>query len=277
MANIKITLPDGDMITHGKILTFQAPCFSGVAENLIIQSSEGEQSFRLVDANCDYVTECSNAFTRGAMLAVTIDTQYNFAYLINSNVSAAVQRQLNEFSEYIPGPGSIMKMSKAGGTTNYSTSKNTFFPFVGEVNLKIVDRDPIMGSRLFAAHTMAVSSGDRENEETTGIIFNRHCEAVRLVGSVRYRNNDSSCLVHTYINKLSAGSTQATTIGVVSCSAYGSYTSHTFEDIISVEPGDFIFLSSYKGTASRDIDVMSSYGETYLIVEVIKRYAEEPS
>ena len=274
MANIKITLPDGDMITNGKILTFQAPCFSGIAENLIVQSNEGEQTYRLVDANCDPVAECIEAFTEGAMLAVTIDTKHNFAYLINSNVSAAVQRQLNMFSEYNPGPGSIMKMSKVGGSTNYSTSKNTFFPFIGEVNMKIVDRDPIIGSRLFAAHTMAVSVGDRENEEATGILFQRHCEAVRLVGSVRYRNNDSSCLVHTYIHKLSEGSTQATTIGVVSCSAYGSYTSHTFEDIISVEPGDFIFLSSYKGTASRDIDVMSTYGETYLIAEVIKRYAE---
>ena len=160
------------------------------------------------------------------------------------------------------------RITKTAATTNYSTSKNTFFPFTstdnsfetGGVNVPIT------------MVTKAVTVGDRENADTSGFLIGPGVNHVRITASIRYRNPDGSATnTQTLLRKMPVGGDSSTNIICSQSSRYiagDTYETIDHQNILEVTEGDFIFFSSYKANAARDISVRSDYS-TWLLVEIL--------
>ena len=116
--------------------------------------------------------------------------------------------------------------------------------------------------------TKTVDYGDRTSQTVKGILVGSGVNVIRLSAMVRYLNNDSSTSVlHTYIVRVRDGSNfiAGTAVNTIS----NVRMSQVVDTIISVKEGDFFFVQSYKGVASRDIDVIADYYATCFTANAI--------
>lgn len=153
-------------------------------------------------------------------------------------------------------------------TTSYDGSYNTFLPIHGSIDSNIQSANVPL---TYKTYTLTV--GDRTNTTVHGVLIGTNVTRIRVSANVRYKNNDSSnTQLHTYLNYYNIQDGQAQVIkkgGASSIIDGSSYLTHSIDTIIDVQKDDFVFLQSYKGTAGRDIDVLSDYNATYLCVEAI--------
>lgn len=164
----------------------------------------------------------------------------------------------------------MIKIIKTDNTTNYDDAKNTFLPITGTVVEEISD-----DTSLLEYHQSVVDVGDRTGVTAHGVLVGYGVSKVRVTANIRYKNNSSSnSVLHTYINVIRKDGTEIIRQGVAS-SVIDSYQTQHISNVIEVFDGDFIFLNSYKATAGRDIDVVSDYNGTYLIVEALEVFGDE--
>lgn len=164
----------------------------------------------------------------------------------------------------------VLKIIKTDNATNYDDSKNTFIPFIGTFDEEIKDN-----TGLLSYSQLVVDVGDRTGVTAHGILVGYGVSRVRVTASVRYQNKSSSnTVLHTYLNVIRKDGTEVIRQGVAS-DTINSYQTQTIDTVIDVFDGDFIFLNSYKATAGRDIDVISDYNGTYLIVEALEVFGDE--
>ena len=84
MAKIKVTLPIGDVVSMGKLVTFTAPCDCSVADTIVVNGWE----FKMVNAVGYTIPEIGDeVFKEGAVVSVILDTEKNQAFLQNGNES----------------------------------------------------------------------------------------------------------------------------------------------------------------------------------------------
>lgn len=102
MANLTLTLPDDIIICNGRQVTFKAPCDCSNVQSVIIKGI----TYALVDSNKRPVSG-GNAFCEDALVTVLLDTENNYAYLLNGG-------DASNFSDITPeGIGAV---NKAGDT-----------------------------------------------------------------------------------------------------------------------------------------------------------------
>lgn len=160
--------------------------------------------------------------------------------------------------DYTP---SYCKITLDADVTNYSTKNTAFHPFSGTI------KDVLSGGGL-SYTTKTLDYGDRTNQTVKGILVGSGVNVIRLSAMVRYLNNSSSTsALHTYIVRVRNGAsiifgTAVNTIGAVRMS-------QVVDTITSVQEGDFFFVYSYKGAASRDIDVIADYYATCFTANAI--------
>lgn len=175
--------------------------------------------------------------------------------------------------------------------TSYSTTYNTFFPMLITTDHNYEYSNNINYynnvSNPLSCATTYIMMGDRINQAdgVEGVLIGDGVDYVRVTCTVRYKNNDSSgCTIHTYLNtgipnvgtngsyELYESNTPITKVAGSSSyvSSSTTYFTHHIDTIIKVQKGSFIFISGYRGTASRDIDVVGDYNITQLVVEVLR-------
>ena len=95
----------------------------------------------------------------------------------------------------------------------------------------------------------------------TGIQISANAPAgyIHVFGDVRYlKSTTTSSAIQTYIVRDRGGT--ASTLGLV-CGTYNISSSeritHSFDQIVYVEPGDFIFIGGYKGVASVALEIVT--------------------
>lgn len=160
--------------------------------------------------------------------------------------------------DYTP---SYCKITLDADVTNYSTTNTAFHPFSGTI------KSVLSGGGL-SYTTKTLDYGDRTNQTVKGILVGSGVNVIRLSAMVRYLNNSSSTsALHTYIVRVRNGAniifgTAVNTIGAVRMS-------QVVDTITSVQEGDFFFVYSYKGAASRDIDVIADYYATCFTANAI--------
>ena len=91
MAKIKVTLPIGDVVSMGKLVTFTTPCDCSVADTIVVNGWE----FKMVNAVGYTIPEIGDeVFKEGAVVSVILDTEKNQAFLQNGNESYTKKQTL---------------------------------------------------------------------------------------------------------------------------------------------------------------------------------------
>lgn len=167
---------------------------------------------------------------------------------------------------YVPG---CCKIVKKNDTTSYSSDYNYFDPLYGTVETTMQ-----MGENIYQDQITLPEYGDRSETTVTGIRIGAGVNYVRVAGSVRYRNESaSSVALHTIVYRarpLSDGTFDTSVIQTLVAGCEGeTRCSHTLDTLVDVEEGDFVSFQSYKGIASRDVDVLHSTYATQMTVEAI--------
>lgn len=93
MSKIKLTLPAGETVTYGKLITFTAPCACTSVDGIQVAGT----NYTLADALGNSLG-AKNAFASGALVTVALDTTNKKALLQNSGIVAAA----NTISETLP-------------------------------------------------------------------------------------------------------------------------------------------------------------------------------
>lgn len=162
---------------------------------------------------------------------------------------------------YVP---SRIKMRLNTDQTNYSTSYNNFHPFSGAVTVTAVTGN-------LSQSTKVITYNDRVNQTVKGILIGKDINAIHYDIGVRYLNNDTNTVaVQTYLLYVDGSTGEITTMNTASNTIGNARLTQRMTGIISsLKEGDFITVMSYKGNASRDIDVMVNYCATHMDVYAI--------
>ena len=80
MSKIKITLPDGDTVSTGKLISFKAPCDCVSASYLHIDDDD----YVVVDALGTVITGSNSGWKKDAMVSVILNVESHMAYLQTS-------------------------------------------------------------------------------------------------------------------------------------------------------------------------------------------------
>lgn len=134
MANLTLTLPDDIIICNGRQVTFKAPCDCSNVQSVIIKGV----TYALVDSNKRPVSG-GNAFCEDALVTVLLDTENNYAYLLNggdasnfSDITPEGIGAVNKSGDTMTGDLSVSKDSPRLELKNTSTSSNVRVVDVGD-------------------------------------------------------------------------------------------------------------------------------------------------
>lgn len=178
---------------------------------------------------------------------------------IQDNAENEINSLRNDFSK------KIIQMIKSENTDDYTTSFNNFSPFNGDT----LATSEISTTDKLIFEKKPVSYGDRTNNNVWGFTIGSNINLIKVNFSVRYLNNsDSEVQLNTIINKFSDDNNNELYSTSKSVSSNNRFTDNG-SFIFKVKEGDFIFLSTWKGTKTADIDVISLYNVTNMSIEVI--------
>lgn len=159
----------------------------------------------------------------------------------------------------------ILSASKASATTNYSTSHKNFLPFISTGDYSV---DVQIGTGL--TWTTKSVSFEEITGTTYGILIPSGISLVKVEANVRYQNPASSQInINTMIMRDRNGTSTSLRAMSQSVIANSRYTCN-FATYVPVQEGDFIYIGSWKSTASANVSVSEVDNATGIMLEVIQ-------
>lgn len=187
--------------------------------------------------------------------------------IIKDGVEMNVVDILNALQNATAKSGGYIQIERAANVTNYSSSYNGFTPFSGsDINVIAQKGNLELSSDTF-------SYLDRSNQTVYGVRIGAGISMVKITSKVTYVSKGYNVTVRDYIGKYRPSDGSRTTYSTASHMFMGKETERetinhtTFAD---VQEGDFIYIVSYKFSASDDVDVYADYHATQLTVEVVE-------
>jgi len=161
---------------------------------------------------------------------------------------------------------SIVQMTLKNDITNYATDSNYFHPFSASGNNEVI----AIGKKIQYGQRPATDYGGRTNQTVYGVLVGEDVPYVKVSPTIRYLNNSTSSVnINTYIYVVRDGTSKAVKASSDTVPASSRYTAAYTHIVDSLQSGDFIFIVSYKSTASRDVDVISSNSDTSVLFETL--------
>ncbi len=105
MSTLKLTLPSGESLKNGKLITFRTPCNCNVIDMLEINGV----AFDLVDAIGTPVSTVDGAFAEDAMISLALDVENSKAYIQGTSVSGVGYSKVDVANGAIQTIGEINK------------------------------------------------------------------------------------------------------------------------------------------------------------------------
>ena len=159
----------------------------------------------------------------------------------------------------------LIGVVKTTATSDYSTSVQGFLPFVSTGSYSV---DNLLGNNLTWA-TKNVSFEDVTGT-TYGIQIPAGISLLKVEANVRYQNNASSQInINTMIFRDRNNSSTSLRAMSQSVPASGRYTCN-FGSYVPVQEGDFIYIGSWKSTASANVSVSNVDNATGVMLEVLE-------
>lgn len=159
----------------------------------------------------------------------------------------------------------VIGVSKTSATTNYSTSHKNFLPFISTGDYSV---DVQIGTGL--TWTTKSVSFEEITGTTYGILIPSGVSLVKVETNVRYQNPASSQInINTMIMRDRNGTSTSLRSMSQSVIANSRYTCN-FATYVPVEEGDFIYIGSWKSTASANVSVSEVDNATGIMLEVIQ-------
>lgn len=188
----------------------------------------------------------------------------NISLPTSSDIPTKTSDLIND-SGYIIGIKDVIGVSKTSATTNYSTSHKNFLPFISTGDYSV---DVQIGTGL--TWTTKSVSFEEITGTTYGILIPSGVSLVKVETNVRYQNPASSQInINTMIMRDRNGTSTSLRSMSQSVIASSRYTCN-FATYVPVEEGDFIYIGSWKSTASANVSVSEVDNATGIMLEVIQ-------
>lgn len=233
--------------------------YSIITFSCMTSNNDGETVFRSIDF--EYQEENGVEIYGGWNY---YDEQFQNKLISGSNIKT-INNQSILGSGNISTIKDIISVSKTSATTNYPTNKQGFLPFISTGNYSI---DVRIGTDLTWT-TKSVSFEDMTGT-TYGISIPSGVSLVKVETNVRYQNSASSQInINTMIFRDRNGTSTPARAMSQSVPGNSRYTCN-FATYISVQEGDFIYIGSWKSTASANVSVSNVDNATGVMLEVIQ-------
>lgn len=188
----------------------------------------------------------------------------NISLPTSSDIPTKTSDLIND-SGYIIGIKDVIGVSKTSATTNYSTSHKNFLPFISTGDYSV---DVQIGTGL--TWTTKSVSFEEITGTTYGILIPSGISLVKVEANVRYQNPASSQInINTMIMRDRNGTSTSLRSMSQSVIANSRYTCN-FATYVPVQEGDFIYIGSWKSTASANVSVSNVDNATGVMLEVIQ-------
>ena len=213
----------------------------------------------------------------------------------NTTYSAGTGLTLSGTQFKLPYNPVWVKMELESDLTNFSDEYNSFCPFFANTTTegKILftgtatadgtgwntGTDSELGQVVYnvgnsltiEVHSLGIS--DSRYKPIYCVRIGDNVNYIRLNATCKYKNSGSSSTqIHTYLWRYTAiggpGIQDRVAVGSSLIGA-GDIESHNISTVLKVSKGDAFYVSSYKGTAARDIDMYYLYGGIQFSVEAI--------